>query len=118
MFREVLARAGSELSGCLGAAVVGIDGVLVEQWTAQESATMEPLAAEFTTVIKAARAALANMEGSALTELTLRTVNWTGVVRTIGVDYFLILLTTPDELVGRSRFVVQRAAPLLEREIA
>ena len=120
MFREVLARAGGELPGCRGAALVGLDGMVIEQWTAPGSAGpigLEPVAAEVTSVIKAARLASRNTDGDRLTELTLKTSGWSGVVRAVGDDYFLILVTSPDAVLGRTRFVVERAVPLIEREL-
>lgn len=121
MFRELLANAASGLPGCRGAALVGLDGVLIDQWIAPGSGdgfSMEPAAAEVTTVIRAARGALVSSQGGGLSEMTLRTGGWTGVARALAGPYFLILLTAPDSPVGRTRFAASRAAPLLERELA
>ena len=120
MLREVLARAGTELPGCRGAALVCLDGVVMEQWTAaggRDAFSMEPAAAEVTSLMRAARSALRTTQGGPHTELALRTSGWAGVVRTVGESYFLIVLTAPDALMGVARFVAERAAPLLEKEL-
>ena len=121
MFKEVLARMGGGLPGCRGAALVAIDGIVIEQWIAPRSMggiRMEPVAGELTSVIKAARSASRNIEGEELAELTLKTRGWSGVVRAVGKDCFLIFVTSPDTLVGKTRFTVERAVPLIERELA
>ncbi len=118
MFREVLARTGHDLPGCRGAALVGLDGMVIEQWTLAGDASMEPVAAELSSLLKAARGATRNTEGGPLAEVTLRTQAWSGVIRSVGDGYFLVVLTAPDALMGRTRFFVDRAIPLLEKEVA
>lgn len=120
MFKEVLARVGCDLPGCRGAALIGLDGIVIEQWTSPSedgALSMEPVAAEVTSVIKAARSASRNTNGSRLNELTMKTSGWSGIVRAVRGDCFLVLVTSPEALLGRSRYIVERAVPLIEREL-
>jgi predicted regulator of Ras-like GTPase activity (Roadblock/LC7/MglB family) len=118
VFREVLARTGHDLPGCKGAALVGLDGMVIEQWTLEDTSSMESVAAELSSLLKAARGATRNTEGGPLAEVTLRTEAWAGVIRSVGAGYYLMVLTAPDALLGRTRFFVERAIPLLEKEVA
>ena len=68
-------------------------------------------------MIKAARSASRNTNGKGLAELTLRTTGWSGVVRAVGNDCFLILVTSPDVLLGRTRYIAERVIPVIEREL-
>lgn len=100
--------------------MVASDGMVIEQWVADEEAgfSMEAVAAEVTLVIGAARSLSINKRGQIPTELTLKTADWSGVVRSLADGYFFILLAEPDTLMGRARFVVERAVPLIETDLA
>lgn len=120
MFKETLQNVVNKTEGCIGAMVMGTDGIAVEKcWNPEAlSKTLDATVAvaEYTSLMRNARRTNRELEVGNLKELNL--VNETGIflMRLINDDYFVAMILEPDGNIGRGRYELQRAELVLEHE--
>lgn len=112
-----LADLVTRVRGCDAAAVVGMDGMAIEQRSAGPTPNLDLLSAQHTTLLKAAIASRGEAESGDPSELILLTDRYQFVSRLVARDYFLLLVLEPDASLGRARFEARRVGLLLEREL-
>jgi predicted regulator of Ras-like GTPase activity (Roadblock/LC7/MglB family) len=117
MLKTALEEAARRLPGCEAAALVGRDGILVEQWTEGGGPSLEVLAAEMTPLLRAADVLAGNSDGGSVNEILLRLDSWSCLVRPINEEIFLVLVAARTAVPGRLRFEATRAAARLESEL-
>jgi predicted regulator of Ras-like GTPase activity (Roadblock/LC7/MglB family) len=117
MFRTTLEEAARRLPGCEAAALVGRDGMVVEQWASAVGPSPEILAAELTPVLRSVEALGRNAGGGDLREFLVRLARWTCIVQPISGELLLLLVASHDAVPGRVRFEATRAAARLESDL-
>lgn len=114
MFRTALEEAARRLPGCEAAALVGRDGMVIEQWNGPDGQGAEVLAAELTPVLRSVEALALHAGGGRVQEVVLRLSCWTGIVQPINADTFLVLVAGAGSIPGRLIFEASRAASRIE----
>lgn len=119
MFREVLREALARTEGCLGAIIMGTDGIAVEQvWqSAGTDLNLDVAVAEFTSTIANARRVNGEMGFGKLCEITLSGESGIFIFRFVSEDYFIAMVLSPEGNFGRARYELKRAELLLEKEL-
>lgn len=123
MFREVLYDIVGRTEGCLGALIMGTDGIAVEKVWQTGTATaavnnLEVAVAEFASLIKNARRASGEMGFGRLDEATFSGESGVFLLRFVSRDYFIAAVLTPNGNFGRGRYELNRAELLLKKELA
>jgi predicted regulator of Ras-like GTPase activity (Roadblock/LC7/MglB family) len=113
LLEEVLRR----LPGALGAAVVGLDGVPVEQVTAGEDFNIELASAEGIGVVRRANASQIAPSDDPLEELVLSRGPHLTILRSLGPDYYLCLVVGSSAIPGQARFEAWRAGHRLREAV-
>lgn len=116
MFSEVLEGLVSRLEDAQGAAVVGIDGIAIEQ-SRGASIDLERVAAECTSLIKAGASTGQALEQGQAREILLQCEGAQTLLRSVTPDYFLCLILGPQALVGQARFELRKACHRLENDL-
>jgi predicted regulator of Ras-like GTPase activity (Roadblock/LC7/MglB family) len=120
MFKETLQNVVNKTEGCIGAMVMGTDGIAVEKFWIPEAIekTLDATVAvaEYTSLMRNARRTNRELEVGNLKELNL--VNDSGIylMRLINDDYFVAMILQPDGNIGRGRYELQLAELVLEQE--
>ncbi|MEX2535515.1 MAG: roadblock/LC7 domain-containing protein [Trueperaceae bacterium] len=115
---EILAHLVEQVDGALAAAVVGTDGLLVEQFS-QDDTDLAAVAAEVTNVLAAGRNAMTVRLGAGeLRELFLGCEERLGYVRLLGSDLFCLIVLSQEGNLGKARLYGEQAAERLTREFA
>ena len=119
MFREVLHETMMRTEGCLGALVMGTDGIIVEQvWqNSEKKNASETVVAEFISLFKNLRHTTEELNFGKLNEITLSSDNGSFIFRFVSDDYLIIMLLSQERNFGRGRYELQRAELLLEKEL-
>ncbi|MCS6873236.1 MAG: roadblock/LC7 domain-containing protein [Pyrinomonadaceae bacterium] len=119
MFKEILQEAMLRTEGCLGALVMGMDGIPVEEVWSQvgKDLNLDIAVAEFSTIIKNVSRTNKEIGIGKLDEMTLSTESGIFVFRTVGSNYFLALVLSTEGNFGRARYELRRAELLLEKEL-
>ncbi|HWG83876.1 MAG TPA: roadblock/LC7 domain-containing protein [Deinococcales bacterium] len=110
-----LRRLLESVEGAVGAAVGGLDGLLVEQAGSQEDLDLATVAAEHASILRNARAAYSRSLGAGpIIEVIVSAERLTGFTRLVNDDYFITVALVPGGNLGRARILAERAG----RELA
>ncbi len=119
MLREIV----DGCSGGIGAALMGNDGIPIEQVTAQK-ATRTPLAedlstvgTEFSRILGEIRKASDAISGGNVLETTVLLSEVTLVFRAIDDETFLAVALLPDGNLGKARYLIRKQLIALRQEL-
>jgi predicted regulator of Ras-like GTPase activity (Roadblock/LC7/MglB family) len=119
-FTSTLRTIVDECGGGIGAALMGVDGIAIEQVEARalpasfagESASVadeiSALGVEFGRILEEARKAADSLGGGAVEEACLRMARFWVLLRSLDGDNFLVLVLAPDGNLGKARFLMRR----------
>ena len=109
MFKEILTSMVHETEGCIGAILVGPDGIPVEQY-ARESEALHPdqVAGEMAGALKEMKKAVGILKIGELEEVSLTTEKRSILIRTVDADHFIALVFAEGGNLGKGRYVMSR----------
>jgi len=106
-----------ELEEAAGIAIVGMDGIIVEEKKRDSQMDLQMLGAEFSGLFKSAGKLSESVEYGEVSELMSSTDRSIVILRRVTAEYFLMLIIRHDGNLGKARFVLRRALPLLKTEL-
>jgi predicted regulator of Ras-like GTPase activity (Roadblock/LC7/MglB family) len=119
LLREIVEGCG----GGIGAALMGNDGIPIEQ-VAGTAAASGPLAedigtagVEFGRILDEIRKASDALSGGAVEETVVRLARFTLIFRTIDEESFLVVALAPDGNLGKARYLIRRQLLAIRREL-
>jgi len=115
-FTEVLRGITEDVKGARGAVVVGMDGIIVEEYTNEPGMDLQSIGAEYGNILKEVQNASASLRLGQARELAVLTEIADLIIRKINDDYFLALMLSPEGNLGKGRFMVRKAVNRLEKE--
>jgi predicted regulator of Ras-like GTPase activity (Roadblock/LC7/MglB family) len=119
-FASVLRAIVDECGGGVGAALLGSDGIAIEQVQARAlpeafardaagvGEEVAALGVEFGRILEEARKAADSLGGGAVEEACLRMTRCWVLLRGVDAETFLVLVLAPDGNLGKARFLVRR----------
>lgn len=115
-FGESLRRVASRVPETQMLIIMGTDGIPVEKLVVRPDPSLEAVAAEYTTLLRASLTAAADTNLGGLQEMAIVTDKVMAVLVAITPEYFLFAALTPGAVLGRARFALRMAGASLERE--
>jgi len=115
-FSEILRKVTEDVEGSRGAAVVGMDGIAVDEFLKSPGVDLQSMGAEFGNVLKVVEQASGSLRMGDPREMAVMTEAGELLIRKINEDYFLALLMGPGANLGKGRFAARIAAGMLEKE--
>jgi predicted regulator of Ras-like GTPase activity (Roadblock/LC7/MglB family) len=106
-----------ELAEAGGIAVVGMDGIIVEEKKRDTQMDLPMLGAEFSGLFKTAGRLSESVEFGEVSELMTSADRSVVILRRVTAEYFLILVMRPDGNLGKARFLLRRAVSQLKTEL-
>jgi predicted regulator of Ras-like GTPase activity (Roadblock/LC7/MglB family) len=122
VFSEVLQDASSNIEGCIGLVVMGMDGIPIERFVPEKGAgsdgtpNFDMLATESTTLLRSTRQASEEVNAGSLHELIFMTDRIVVLSVAITDEYVLFGAVKRGTNYGKARFFMKRAALALEKE--
>ncbi len=113
-FERLLRQILEGCEGVLGVALMGSDGIPIEQVTAAgdgEAAAADDIGAagvEFGRILDEIRKASDALGGGPLEETLVSLARFSIALRVVDEDTFLVLLIAPDASVGKARYLARR----------
>jgi predicted regulator of Ras-like GTPase activity (Roadblock/LC7/MglB family) len=110
-------------SGGIGAVLMGVDGIPIEQVTAGTGAgraladEIATAGTEFGRILDEIRKASDAVGGGALQEATIVLSSMVLVLRSVDEDTFLALALAPDGNLGKARYLLRRQLPALRQAL-
>jgi predicted regulator of Ras-like GTPase activity (Roadblock/LC7/MglB family) len=122
-FAALLREIVEGCKGGIGAALMGNDGIPIEQVTASQAAE-SPLAediatagTEFGRILEEIRKASDAVAGGAVVETTILLSGVTLVFRAVDEETFLVVALAPDGNLGKARYLIRRQLLALRQEL-
>ena len=128
-FASVLRTIVNECGGGVGAALLGSDGIAIEQveatalpasFAGDASAVADEVAAlgvEFGRILDEARKAADSLGGGSVEEACLSMTRFWVLLRAVGDEAFLVLVLAPDGNLGKARFLMRRHLAELREQL-
>lgn len=121
MFREVLAAIVDSTPGGLAAAVMGTDGIPIDEYRRDKDPfDLDTVAVEFQRVLEQASKVASALYGparGALQELVLRTSDHQLLFRQVDDDYFVVIVLGPEGMMGKARYLLRSTLHRLRQEL-
>lgn len=115
-FSEVLKYVTSGVKGAKCAAVVGMDGIIVESHMETSGVDMPSVSAEYGNILKEVGNASKSLRMGSPSEVSVITETNDLIMRKINDEYFIALVLDTDGNFGKGRFLVRVAANRLISE--
>ncbi len=106
-----LSQMVGNIDGALGAALGGMDGLLVEQFAGNNKINLATVIAEHANILKNARIAYSgSLAAGNIKEVLVTAENMLGYTRQINNEFFLTVVLDPKGNIGKARILSERAA--------
>jgi predicted regulator of Ras-like GTPase activity (Roadblock/LC7/MglB family) len=112
-FSEILSKIADECGGGIGIALMGADGIAIEQCTAREPAValdaddVGAAGVEFGRILDEIRKASDSLGGGALGETVVRLARFTLIFQIVDDENYLVLAIAPDGNLGKARYLIR-----------
>ena len=122
-FASILQEIVDECGGGLAAALMGADGIPIEEVEASGevgkslSDGVDVLGVEFGRILDEMRKASDSVSGGALEEVSVRLSNFWVLMRVVDEETYLVLAIEPDGNMGKARFLMRRQLMALRDEL-
>jgi predicted regulator of Ras-like GTPase activity (Roadblock/LC7/MglB family) len=116
-FKKILEETLSNVDGAIGAGLVGMDGIVIDQISKNSSFDINAVGAEYSSIIKNAMRASSNFGLGNTTEILITTDKATMIMMMVGQSYFVTLAINLEGNLGRGRLELKKAIPKFEKEL-
>jgi predicted regulator of Ras-like GTPase activity (Roadblock/LC7/MglB family) len=121
VFADLLKRVVSQVDGAIGALIMGLDGIAIEQQIPDPSSfgqSLPVIAAAYATLLRNSMRTCSDVGVGQLQEVSIISNNMMLVIKLINPEYFLLVALAAGGNIGRARFELRKAQLLLEEEFA
>ncbi len=122
-FAEILREIVKGCSGGIGAALMGEDGIPIEQvvlGTAPEGPLSDDIGVagvEFGRILGEIRKASDALSGGAVSEMVVSLESFVLIFRVVDEETFLAVILEPDGNLGKARYLIRRSLFALQQEL-
>jgi len=117
-FKKILQETLSNVDGSIGAGLVGMDGIVIDQVSNDPSFEMNALGAEYSGILKNAMRASSSFGLGHTAEILVTTDKATMILMMVGKDYFVTLALSLDGNLGRGRLELKKSISKFEKELS
>ena len=115
-FSDILKEVVSGTEGALGALIVGLDGIPVEEFSVSKEVDLQSMTVEYSSLLKEIEKGSQAAQMGTMREVTVIAENAMIMLRRLNDEYFFVLILKPDGNFGKGRFLLRMSAPKLLRE--
>jgi predicted regulator of Ras-like GTPase activity (Roadblock/LC7/MglB family) len=115
-FSEILKEVVSSTEGALGALIVGLDGIPVEEYAVSSDIDIQAMTVEFSSLLKEIERGSQSAEIGSTREVTVIADKAMIMLRRLNDEYFFVLILKPEGNFGKGRFLLRISAPRLLKE--
>lgn len=121
VFADLLKQIVNRVDGAVGALIMGLDGIAIEQQIVDAERydnRLSMIAAAYATLLRNSMRTSSDVGVGQLQEMSVISGNMMLVIKLINPEYFLLIALDPNGNMGRARFELRKAQLLLEEEFA
>jgi predicted regulator of Ras-like GTPase activity (Roadblock/LC7/MglB family) len=115
-FADILKEVVNGTEGALGALVVGIDGIPVEEYAAGGDLDLQSMTVEYSSLLKEIEKGSQSARLGSTKEVTVIADKAMIMLRRLNDEYFMVLIISPDGNFGKGRFLLRMSVPRLLKE--
>ena len=115
-FSDILKEVVNGTEGAIGAMVVGLDGIPVEEFAVNREMDIQAMTVEFSSLLKEIEKGSQAAQMGSTKEVTVISDNAMIMLRRLNDEYFFVLIIKPDGNFGKGRFLLRMSVPRLLKE--
>jgi predicted regulator of Ras-like GTPase activity (Roadblock/LC7/MglB family) len=115
-FSGILKEVVDNTEGALGALIVGLDGIPVEQYSTNSEMDIQSMTVEYSSLLKEIEKGSQSAHLGSTKEVTVVTDNAMIMLRRLTEEYFFVLIIRPEGNFGKGRFLLRMSVPKILRE--
>ncbi len=115
-FADILREMVNGTEGALGALVVGVDGIPVEEFAVTGDLDLQSMTVEYSTLLKEIEKGSQSAQLGSTKEVTVIADKAMVMLRRLNDEYFMVLIISPDGNFGKGRFLLRMAVPKILKE--
>lgn len=115
-FSDILKEVVNGTEGALGALVVGVDGIPVEEFSVNSDLDLQSMTVEYSTLLKEIEKGSQSAQLGSTNEVTVIAEKAMVMLRRLNDEYFMVLIIKPDGNFGKGRFLLRMSVPKLLKE--
>ena len=115
-FSDILKELVNGTEGAIGALVVGVDGIPVDEFTVSGTMDLQSMTVEYSSLLKEIEKGSRAAQLGSTREVTVKAGRAMVMLRRLNDDYFLVLVIGPDGNFGKGRFLLRMSVPKFLKE--
>ena len=115
-FSDILKEVVNGTEGALGAVVVGIDGIPVDEYSVGGDIDVQSMTVEYSALLKEIEKGSQAARLGTTKEVTVMADKAMIMLRRLNDEYFLVLIIKPEGNFGKGRFLLRMSVPKLLKE--
>jgi len=115
-FLEIIQQVVKGTDGALGAMIVGLDGIPVEEYSVSGNLDLQSMTVEYSALLKEIEKGSQTSDMGTTKEVTVIAEKAMIMLRRLNNEYFFVLILKPEGNFGKGRFLLRMSAPKLLKE--
>jgi predicted regulator of Ras-like GTPase activity (Roadblock/LC7/MglB family) len=115
-FSDILKEVVNGTEGALGALIVGLDGIPVEEYSVSEDMDIQSMTVEYSSLLKEIEKGSQAAQMGTTKEVTVMADKAMIMLRRLNDEYFFVLIIKPEGNFGKGRFLLRMSVPKLLKE--
>jgi predicted regulator of Ras-like GTPase activity (Roadblock/LC7/MglB family) len=115
-FSDIMKTVVNGMDGALGALVVGLDGIPVEEYFVNSEMDLQSMTVEYSALLKEIEKGSQASQLGSTKEVTVIADKAMIMLRRLNDEYFFVLVMKPEGNFGKGRFLLRMSVPKLLKE--
>jgi len=115
-FSDILKEVVNGTEGALGALIVGLDGIPVEEYSVSNDMDIQSMTVEYSSLLKEIEKGSQAAQMGSTKEVTVLAEKAMIMLRRLNDEYFFVLILKPEGNFGKGRFLLRMSVPSLLKE--
>ena len=117
VFQDTLRRIAERVEGTQAVSLIGVDGIAIDSYRAENVPSLESVSAELGAFVKSSIRPKSDSEAGSVQQLAMVTERSIAILSRVTEEYYLLLLLSREGNMGRGRFELRKAGLTLEKEL-
>jgi predicted regulator of Ras-like GTPase activity (Roadblock/LC7/MglB family) len=115
-FSDILKEVVNGTEGALGALIVGLDGIPVDEYSVNGEVDLQSMTVEYSALLKEIEKGSQAAQLGTTKEVTVIAEKAMIMLRRLNQEYFFVLIMKPDGNFGKGRFLLRMSVPKLLKD--
>ena len=115
-FSDIMKQVVNGTEGAIGALVVGLDGIPVEEYSVNSDMDLQSMTVEYSSLLKEIEKGSQVSDMGSTKEVTVIADKAMIMLRRLNAEYFFVLVMKPEGNFGKGRFLLRMSIPKLLKE--